>query len=152
MVCEKNFCNYNPYYVTQAQEGGNLDISYYRGVPYQSGYGRVSNYAKRYGIPVMKYLLKQGFYAGKDIFKDLTEGKKFAQSAKIHLKRKVGTSLKSLGEHLEQSGSGLRKKPKLNKKQSKTLIKIKRKLKSKVKSRKVKNTKSTNKFNKDIFK
>ena len=50
MICSKNFCDYNNYYKDQA--GGNLDISYYKGVPYQRGSGIISTFAKRYGTPL----------------------------------------------------------------------------------------------------
>jgi hypothetical protein len=151
MGCKKDICNYNNYYLDQA--GGKLDISYYRGQPYQRGYGAISTYAKRYGIPVLKYLLKQGFNTGRDIFNDLREGKKFSHSAKLNLKRRAGTILKDLGENIEQAGSGLRKKPKLIKKHRKHKKKINTKQTVKVNRRKKKSksNKSKSKKYKDIF-
>ena len=148
MICSRRFCDYNNYYTAQA--GGNLDISYYRGVPYQRGYGIFTNLAKRYGVPVLKYLLKQGYSAGKDIFNDFREGKNISDSAKIHLKKRAATALKDIGEHIGQSGSGVRKKPKLGKRIRHRPNKRKSKSKGKVKSRR-KKSKQFNKLNKDIF-
>ena len=54
MICSWRICDYNNYYTAQA--GGNLDISYYRCVPNQREYGIFTNLAKRYGVPVLKYL------------------------------------------------------------------------------------------------
>ena len=155
MVCSKYYCDYNKYYGNQA--GGDLGISYYRDNQTQWGSGFFSSLNKRYGVPVLKYLLKQGYYAGKDIFKDLREGKKI--SAKSVLKKRAASTFKDLGENLEQVGSGLRKKPKLLKNRKKRQIKIKRNSKSKRSRRGSKlrrkkstnNSKKYNKLNKDIF-
>jgi len=156
MVCSKNLCNYNNYYTDQA--GGNLDILYYKDLPNQRGKGIISTYAKRYGIPVMKYLLKQGFYTGRDILRDVIEGKNVRQSSKSQLKKRTANVFKDLGEKIEQSGSGLRKKPKIVKRKRYQNKSIKRVLKRKVirrvpksKAKKSKKVKKSKKINKDIF-
>ena len=145
MVCSRNFCNYDNYYVDQA--GGNLDISYYRGSPYQRGYGVITNLAKRYGIPVLKYLLKHGMTAGKDIYSEWTSGKDIRKAAKSSLRKRASSVMKDLGERIEQSGSGLRKKPRINIKRRKT--KSKRSSKQQVRRKGRKSTKKSSKF--DIF-
>jgi len=45
----------------------------------------------------------------------MSEGKKFSTSAKSQLKKRSSATLKDLSEKIHQSGSGLRKKSKLNK-------------------------------------
>ncbi len=148
MVCFENFCDYQTYYAKQA--GGQLDISYYRGAPYQRGYGFFTNLAKRYGIPVLKYLFKQGVQTGKDIWSDVAAGKQFSTAAKSNLRKRVASTFQDLGEKISQSGSGMRKRPRLVKKRRKTKRRVKRKLKSKVKRRvKRKLTNKSKRF--DIF-
>ena len=145
MVCSRNFCDYDNYYVDQA--GGNLDISYYRGSPYQRGYGVISNLSKRYGIPVLKYLFKHGMTAGKDIYSEWASGKNIRQAAKSSLKKRASSVMKDLGERIEQSGSGLRKKPRINIKRRKT--NSKRSSKKQVRRKGRKSNKKSSKF--DIF-
>src|SRR5215813_13849411 len=109
-MCTKNFCDYENYFADQA--GGKLEIAYYR-APYQRGYGRFSSFAKRYGIPALKYLLKQGFEFGKNIYQDIRSGKDVRQSAKSNIKRSAASAMHDIGQKISQSGSGMRKKPKL---------------------------------------
>lgn len=151
-MCSRKFCDYDKYYGDQV--GGALDISYYRGSRHQQGNGIFSSAARRYGIPVLKYLTKEGFYAGKDIISDVSSGKKFSKSVNRSLRKRAGSALKKLGEKIEQSGTGLRKKPKFHKKRKlpkpKSSSKSKPKKKgSKLRYRKTKNNKAR-KF--DIFK
>lgn len=139
-MCTRNFCDYDKYYFDQA--GGKLDISYYTGYPYQRGYGRFSAFAKRYGVPALKYLLKQGVEFGKDLYQHFRAGKPIPEAIKTSAKKRVSSALKDLDEHINpnQTGSGLRKKPrfhipkKISKKKSiKKIKKSKRKRKSKSK-------------------
>src|SRR6266700_6762671 len=136
MVCFNNFCDYNDYYTKQA--GGKLDISFYRGAPYQRGYGFFTNLAKRYGIPMMKYLFKQGFHAGKEILSDVAEGKKFSTAAKSQLRKRAASTLQDLGQKLSQTGSGRRKKPRVVKKRRRRKRKTSSKSTSRRKRRKTK--------------
>ena len=153
MYSTRDFVNYEDYFKSQA--GGNLDISYYRGSPYQRGHGFLSTFAKRYGIPVLKYLARQGFHVGKDILSDVASGQKFSTSAKSNLKKRAATTLKDFGEKLVQGGSGLRKRPRLVKKRRKRKSKTIKKKKSRGRRRKInikrksKNSKKIRKF--DIF-
>ena len=158
-MCERNFCDYDKYYSDQA--GGRLDISYYKGLPYQRGRGKFTNLARRYGIPVLKYILKQGWELGKDMYGDIVAGKKVAPSFKTQMRKRASTAMKDLGEHISQEGSGMRKRPKLDKKRRKVKKKIishkathkkaskTKKLKIKSKAKRV-SRKSRSKF--DIFK
>ena len=150
MYTNRDFVNYDDYFKSQA--GGNLDISYYRGSPYQRGHGFFSTFAKRYGIPVLKYLARQGFHVGKDILSDVASGQKFTTSAKSNLKKRAATTLKDFGEKLVQGGSGLRKRPRLTKKPRKRKSKTIRRKKAKASRRKTninRKYKNTKKF--DIF-
>ena len=153
MYSNRDFVNYEDYFKSQA--GGNLDISYYKGSPYQRGHGFFSTFAKRYGIPVLKYLARQGLHAGKDILADVASGKKFSTSAKASLKKRAASTLKDFGEKFAQGGSGLRKRPRLTKKRRKRKSKSSKRRKSKGRRRKTnikrksKKSKKSKKF--DIF-
>jgi len=142
-ICTRRFCDYNQYYLDQA--GGKLDISYYS-APYQRGHGVFSNLAKRYALPALKYLFQHGIKLGRDLFSDLSEGKDVKESLKTGLKRRAAEGLKDFGEKVADklSGSGLRKKPRLN-------IKRKSKSKRKIKSKTKRNKKSSNQRSRDIF-
>src|ERR1700712_5521516 len=101
-MCNRNFCDYNSYYSNQI--GGKLDISYYRGLPYQRGHGRFATIARRYGIPVLKFLMNQGKEIGKETFSTLKTG----------LKRAARKAAQDFGDIFTQEGSGLRKKPRIS--------------------------------------
>src|SRR5258708_37572245 len=104
MVCSRNFCDYDSYYTDQS--GGALDISYYRGAPYQRGYGVVSTFARRYGVPVLKYLFKQGVLAGKDILTDIVQGRRFSSASKSALRKRTASTLKVISEKLSDQSGG----------------------------------------------
>lgn len=155
MVCRNNFCDYDSYYSDQA--GGKLDISYYRGLPYQRGSGIFSSFAKRFGVPALKYLFKRGVSVGKDILTDVAAGKSLKESTKSSFKKGTATALKDLSERLhpsdrsDQTGTGLRVKPKINIKKRKSNKSPSRNIKSKVKRRKSSiNSKTFKRY--DIFK
>ncbi len=110
-MCSRNYCDYNSYY--NSQIGGNLGISYYTGSKFQRGSGRISNLARRYGIPALRFLLKQGWNVGKDLYSDLSKGKDFTPSLKSSLRKRGSEVMKEFGEKLSQPGKGLRKKPRI---------------------------------------
>jgi len=137
MSLNKQFVNYDAYFADQA--GGQLDISYYRGAPYQRGYGFFSS-LKRYAFPVLKYLARQGLYAGRDILGDVISGQKFSSAAKSNLKKRAASTFKDVGEAMEQAGSGLRRKPRIIKRRKRkakvsSKSKVKRKRRPKTKKR-----------------
>jgi len=141
-------CDYIEFHKKQIGQG--LDISVYRGVPYQRGYGFFSNFANRYALPFLKYIGKQAFSAGKDIITDVAEGSTIKSAAKKAMKKRAASALRDVSDKIEQSGSGKRKRLKKNKSASN-----KRKIRSKksVKIRKRRNRKSSKKIrNFDIFK
>jgi hypothetical protein len=113
-MCSRNYCDYNSYY--NSQVGGNSGISYYPGSKFQRGSGRISNLARRYGVPALKFLVKQGWNVGKDLYSDLSTGKKFMPSLKSSIRKRGSDVLKDFGEKLSQPGKGLRKKPRIKRK------------------------------------
>jgi hypothetical protein len=152
-MCSRNYCDYNSYY--KSQVGGNSDIIYYPGSKYQRGSGRISNLARRYGIPALRFLLKQGWNVGKDLYSDLSKGKDFTPSLKTSLRKRGADIFKDISEKMSQPGKGLRKKPRMVKKRKIRRKKLSRKPSAKKKSRKRK-SKSKPKYRKilkssDIF-
>jgi hypothetical protein len=149
-MCTKNYCDYDRYFIDQA--GGNLDIAYYRPLSYQRGYGRFSSIAKRFGIPALKYLFKHGVEFGKNLYTDIRDGKHLKDSLKSSLLKRASSALGDLDKKISQSGSGVRKKPRIlqkRKRKSKRLIK-----RFKTKNIRKNNSKKTSKrkiFIKDIF-
>ena len=147
-MCSRNFCDYDKYYSDQA--GGALDIAYYTS-PYQRGTGPFSALFKRFGIPAMKYLFKQGIQFGKDVYSDIREGKNVKESLKSNATKRAGDAIKDVGEKVSQmSGRGLRKKPRLTpRKRRRTRRKstVKRKPSKKTKRARRRRTKSVS----DIF-
>jgi len=153
MVCKDNLCDYDSFYKDQA--GGALDISYYKGNQ-QSGRGIITSFAKRYGFPVIKYLTKHAYQAGKDIISDISTGSKFSTAAKKAGKKRLGSVLTEIGEKL-QSGKGLRKKPRITRKRRKISKRKTKKSKKSIrsKSRRVKRGRKNSHRNlnkSDIFK
>ena len=142
---QRKFVNYDQYYYDQA--GGKLDISYYS-APYQRGRGWLTNLAKKYAVPGLKYLLEHGIKFGKDMFTDLFEGKDVKESVKTNLKRRAAEGMKDFGEKIADklSGSGLRKKRRLTIKKKRKSVKSKQKKKSKKNSSRKKLT-----YSRDIF-
>ena len=145
MVCSRIFCNYDNYFDDQLS-GKLNDIEVYN----QRGRGIYSPFIRRYGVPVLKYLMKKGLYAGKDILTDISSGEKVSKSLKRNFRKRACETFKDLGNKIGQSGAGLRKKPRINKKKKKVNRKISLKSKSKRVKRKPKSKKKTKKF--DIFK
>ena len=152
MNYNKHFCDYDNYFVDQA--GGNLDIAYYRGMPYQRGYGRFSSFARRFGIPAMKYLFKHGLEFGKNLYSDIREGKDVRESLKSNLKKRVSSTLQDIDEKIKQSGTGMRKRPRLfsykKKKTRKRRVKSKRSKSKTKKRRKSRKRRKIDKYS-DIF-
>ena len=140
-MCSRNYCDYDKYFYDQA--GGNLDISYYSSKPYQRGYGRFSQIARKFGIPAMKYLFKHGIEFGKDLYRDIRAGSDVKTSIDKSMRKRASSALKDLDEKISQSGqsqsgTGLRKKPRY-KKANRKIKQKKRKPKSKINRRKSKN-------------
>ena len=145
MVYSRNFCDYNNYYVDQANDRtNNIDFHY------QRGGGIYSTLSKRYGVPVLKYLVKKGIYAGKDILNDITSGKQISKAIKKGIRKTASGTFEDLRNKICQNGKGQRKKPKVNKKKKKVKRKISTKSKSKRVKRKPKNKRKATKF--DNFK
>ena len=144
----RNFCDYDNYFIDQA--GGKLDIAYYK-APYQTGRGRFSAIARKYGIPAMKYLFRHGYEFGKSLFTDVREGKDIKESMKSNLRKRTASAIHDLGEKISQSGSGMRKKPRLRNSNKKKRINRKSSIKRKrrPRGRKSKSRKIKRKF--DIF-
>jgi hypothetical protein len=151
-MCSKYFCDYERYYIDQS--GGNLDISYYR-APYQRGAGAFSALFKRYGVPALKYLFKQGMSFGKNLYEDVREGRDVRQAMKSNLRKTLGSTISDLGEKVTQSGKGIRMKPRFGNKRiskSKKAISKSRSVKRKRSFRKpAKRIKYRNKIPTDIF-
>ena len=111
MNYNKHLCDYDKYFNDQA--GGSLDIAYYPGNPYQRGYGRFSSFARRFGIPAMKYLFKHGLEFGKNLYSDVREGKDVKESFKSNLKKRLSSTLQDIDSKITQSGTVMRKRPRL---------------------------------------
>ena len=158
MNYNKHLCDYDKYFIDQA--GGSLDIAYYRGNPYQRGYGRFSSFARRFGIPAMKYLFKHGLEFGKNLYSDIREGKDVKESIKSNLKKRLSSTLQDIDSKIAQSGTGMRKRPRLmSYKKRQTRKKRVRPKRTKRKSGKTKRKRSKKsykrsfgrRFNTDIF-
>ena len=121
-MSERNFVDYNSYY--QNQIGGNYPLN--SGISYQRGSGRIGNLARRYGIPVLRYLLKHG----KDIGKEAISG------MKTGIRKAAASTLKDIKEKVFQEGQGQRRKPRIIKRHSKKRKVVKTKTASKKKRRK----------------
>ena len=103
-----NFCDYEDIYVSQAsgKNPQNLVI--------QRGSNWFTAFAKRFGIPTLKFLGKQVYETGKDIFHDVIQGKDLKQSTKSNIKKGVSKSLKDLSDRMTpQSGTGSKRNYKL---------------------------------------
>ena len=99
----------------------------------------------RDGVPALKYLLKQGVEFGKDLYQYFRAGKTIPEAIKTSAKKRVSSALKDLDEHINpnQTGSGLRKKPRFH---------IPKKISKKKSIRKIKKSKRKRKSkSKDIF-
>ena len=141
MVCKKKFCDKKLYYKNQALKGGALDIKRFSTLRRQKGYGVFSNIAKRFAIPIIKFLGKEALKGGTNILSEIIPG---ISLAKKNLKRKAVSSLRTLGDTIEQSGIGRKKRRKIS---------TKRKLKGSGRPKKSKKSKKTNKITqRDIFK
>ena len=141
---DKNYSDHNSYYTDQV--GGKLAIEYYRGEPYQRGRGKFSYLARRYGIPVIKYLMKQGIDLGKDAFKGFKKG----------FKQNVESKAEEIGKNIFQKGSGLRRQirqtqkfTKKSKRNKPKKIKTKKNEPKKKTEKKVKRSSNVSKY--DIF-
>ena len=111
----RNYIDYDSYYLDQV--GGYIDP--YVG-PYQRGSGRFTNLARRYGLPVLRYLLKHGKVIGKEALTGLKSG---AHQAVQKTLRDFEESF--MAPYQGSEGSGLRKKPHLLKKKKKVSKKTK---------------------------
>ena len=143
----KRICDYDSYFLDQA--GGNLDIAYYKAFPYQRGYGRFSQFFKRYGIPAGKYLLQHAIEFGKNLYNDVREGKDVKESLKTNVRKQASSAINDIGARVmpSQKGSGRRRKVYKRKK----IIKRKKAKKSVKKSTKRKSVVKFRKFSPDIF-
>jgi hypothetical protein len=108
-------CDYTSYYVGQTGRGA--ETPYYRGRAFQRGYGWFGRVIQRYGIPLLKYIGKQAFKAGKDIVSDVATGQNLKESAKRRIKetgKEIASDMLNKASTLinqpTQSGSGKRRK------------------------------------------
>lgn len=144
------------------QKGSGLPI--YQGLPHQRGYGVFTNLFKRFGVPLLKYLGKKAFIAGKNIGEDIIVNNADPKHAlKTHLKQSAKTvgfdALSEASKRLAQVGSGrrLRRRKQPKRKVKRTATKRRRtvkkqsikKLTKKAKSRK--RSRSTRRRHPDIF-
>ena len=88
-----SFCDYDNHYVSQAsgKNPQNLVI--------QRGSNWFTAFAKRFGLPALKFLGNQVYETGKDIFHDVVQGKNLKQSSKTNMKKNISRSLKDC--HIE---------------------------------------------------
>ena len=114
MVCDRKFCK-KQYYKTQAQKGAGFNIKRYTSSRRQQGYGLLSNLAKRYAIPIAKFLGEQALKGGTGLISEILPG---INLAKRNLKRKTASTLRSLGDSIEQSGLGYKKRRRISSKKS----------------------------------
>ena len=137
-----NLCDYEDYYIKQATG------KYPQNLIIQRGSNWFTNFAKRYGFPVLKFIGKHIYETGKDIFRDVMEGQDIKTAAKSNVKKGVSRGLQDLSERMNpQSGSGRKRK----RSKSKTVkIYKKRKIGKKFKSKKLRR-KKTKSIRKDIF-
>ena len=149
-MSSKSLCDYDAYFLDQA--GGKLDIAYYKAFPYQRGYGRFSQFFKRYGIPAGKYLLKHAIDFGKNLFSDVREGKDLKESLKTNARKQAASAIHNLGERVmpSQRGSGRRRKTRKVYKRKKS-VKRKKAKKSSKRTTKRKSVSKFRKFSPDIF-
>ena len=131
------------YYRNQALKGGSLGIKRFVASRRQKGYGIISTLAKRFAYPLIKIIGREALEGGTDILKEIIPG---ANLAKQSLKKKAVSTLRNLGDKLEQSGLGRKKK--------KTKKRIISPLKSIKGGRRAKTKKQTSKrlIQRDIFK
>lgn len=139
------------------QKGSGLPI--YQGLPHQRGYGVFTNLFKRFGVPLLKYLGKKAFIAGKNIGEDIIVNNTDPKHAiKSHLKKSAKTvgfdALSEASKRLAQVGSGRRRKrQRVSKRRVKRTVKRSRA----TKKRKVKKTthrshkRTSNRIQPDIF-
>src|SRR5882757_9404471 len=103
MPCEKQYIDYMSYYLDQANNSNQIRH------PHQRGSGRVFQYSKRVAVPAAKYLVKQAIEG----IKDLQSVSPAKSKVKTVLRKRGAAVLRDIADKVEQSGSGLRKKPKL---------------------------------------
>jgi hypothetical protein len=93
------------------QEGGQMD-RYFVGQRYMRGYGVLGSIGK-FLLPIAKNLAStvgsEGLEAGKNLLKDVTEGKDFSEALKEHSKKgfeNVTSKMKQCGKGHTQKGRG----------------------------------------------
>src|SRR6266852_4224614 len=89
-----NLCDYETYYVNQAIGRGPKTIYVQRGSNW------LTSFAKRYAVPALKFIGKHAFETGRDIFRDIIEGRNIKESAKTNLRKGVSRSFKDLSERM----------------------------------------------------
>jgi len=140
-----NICDYDNYYVSQASG------KYPQNLVIQRGSNWFTSFAKRYGIPTLKFLGKQVYETGKDLFHDIVEGKDIKHSTKSNIKKGLSRSLKDLSERMTpQSGTGRKRRRTTSKRRYPKRRKTSNINKSKTKS-KSKRRRRQKKVKKDIF-
>jgi hypothetical protein len=99
------------------QEGGQTD-RYFVGQRYMRGYGVLGSIGK-FLLSIAKNLAStigsEGLEAGKNLLKDVTEGKDFSESLKEHSKKgfeNLSTKVKQCGKGQTQQGGGKNRKKK----------------------------------------
>jgi hypothetical protein len=101
------------------QEGGQMD-RYFVGQRYMRGYGFLGSIGK-FLLPIAKNLAStvgsEGLEAGKNLLKDVTEGKDFSESLKEHSKK----GFENVTTKMKQCGKGQAQKSRSRKKKATTL-------------------------------
>lgn len=155
-------CDYKFHYSDQAGAGIS---NFYRGVPFQRGYGFWGDMFTRYGVPVMKYLGKQVLSTGANLAHDIAEQgiaprrafqQRLKQAARdtgiAALNRATPILVKEAVDRLQQTGTGRKRK---RRKTAKAVPKKKSRAGSRKKPKKKnvsrKKTKRRGKRNKDVF-
>jgi len=138
-----NFCDYDDFYVSQAS-GKNP-----RTLVIQRGSNWFTAFAKRFGIPTLKFLGKQAYETGKEIFHDVVQGKDLKQSSKANIKKGISRSLKDLSDRMTPQRGASRKRKRHTLK--KRLLKRRKISKSKPIKRKSKQHRRRQRKVKDIF-
>jgi hypothetical protein len=91
------------------QSGGRLDIPLYSRVSRQRGRGLLSNLIGRFAYPFAKFLGRQALPLVGDLVQDVIPG---FQQAKSNLKLRASKTLKDLGDKIEHSGFGKKRRKK----------------------------------------
>lgn len=146
--CDSDF---GSHYKIQAGKGYD-DINVFKGQPYQRGYG-IGSFLKRIGIPIFKSLLRTGVDIGGDILDNKGIKETLRNRGKEGIRTTARTALNEIGNMIEQTGSGLRKR---KRKQNHSIRKTKKAKTSKRKStksttRRKRKVKRTKRQRKDIF-